>query len=147
MSFLPFIWLGLSILLLALGLILSYEITFWLAIDALVVMIIAFLGASLLTQAATAVILGLALCAVSKKLAFASLRALGETQTVRANPDELVGRRGIVVISIGGKTKRGLVNLSGEKWVAEAENGVELAQGVMAEVVSLKGQHLVVKAI
>lgn len=134
-------------MLLALGLILSYEITLWLAIDAFVVMIIAFLGASLLVQAITAVILGLALCAVSKKLEFASLRVLGERQIVRANPDELVGRRGIVVISIRGKTKRGLVNLSGEKWVAEAEDGIELAQGVTAEVVSLKGQCLVVKAI
>ena len=134
-------------MLLGLGLILAYDITLWLAIDAFVVMIIAFFGASLQTQAIAAVILGLALLAISRKLGFATLKALGERQTVRANPDELVGRQGIVVISIGGKTKRGLVNLSGEKWVAEAKDGVELAQGVMAEVVSLKGQCLVVKAI
>ncbi len=147
MSILPYVWLGLSVLLLALGLTLPYEITFWLAIDAFIVMIIAFAGASPIAQVITAVVLGVLFCFLSKRLAFASLRPLRDTQTIRANPDELIGRQGIVVISVHGSTKRGLVNFSGEKWVAEAERGVQLAQGDEVEVVSLKGQRLVVKPV
>jgi len=147
LSLLPYVWLGLGVLLLALGLTLSYEITLWLAIDAFIVMIIAFLGASPVAQIITAVVLGILFCALSKRLAFASLRPLKQTQTIRANPDELVGRHGIVVISVRGSTKRGLVNLSGEKWVAQAEDGVELGQGDKVEVVGLVGQSVVIKAI
>ena len=146
MTFLPYIWLALSVSLVVLGLVLSYEITFWLAIDAFIVMIISFAGASPLVQVITAAALGIVFCLVSKKLAFASLRPLGETQTIRANPAELVGRRGVVVISIRGATKRGLVNLSGEKWVAQAENDLEFAQGDEIEVTSLMGQRVVVRA-
>ena len=137
MPFLPYIWLALSVSLVALGLVLSYEITFWLAIDAFIVTIIAFAGASPLAQVITAVALGIIFCLVSKRLAFA----------IRADPAELIGKRGIVVISIRGSTKRGLVNLSGEKWVAQAEDDMELAQGDKIEVASLMGQRVVVKAI
>ena len=112
MSLLPYVWLGLGVLLVVLGLTLSYEITFWLAIDAFVVMIIAFLGGSPVVQIVTALALGIIFSIASKRLAFASLRPLKQTQTIRAKPDELVGRRGTVVISVRGSTKRGLVTVS-----------------------------------
>ena len=109
-------------------------------------MILSFAGASPLVQVIAAAALGVIFCLVSKKLAFASLRPLGEAQTIRADAAELVGRRGIVVISIRGAVKRGLVNLSGEKWVAQAEGEMEFALGDEIEVASLIGQRVVVKA-
>ncbi|MBN1593015.1 MAG: hypothetical protein JW941_07205 [Candidatus Coatesbacteria bacterium] len=146
MTFLPYIWLGLSVLLAVLGFVLSYEITFWLAIDAFIVMVIAFLGVSPLVQVIVAVVLGIIFSLLSKRLAFASLRPLKESQTVRADPKELIGKKGIVVISIRGNSKRGLVDLSGEKWVAQAEGEAEFAQGTQIEISSLVGQRLVVRA-
>jgi len=145
LSFLPYMWLGLTILLALLGFWLSYEITFWLAVDAFVVMIVAFFGASLLVQLIVAAVLPVVLWLWAKKLSFASLRTLPDTETIRANPAEFVGRQGIVVISIDGSVKRGLVNFSGEKWVAQAEGGMKLGQGEEIEVASLKGQTVVVR--
>lgn len=140
-------WLGLTILLVLLGFWLSFEITFWLAVDAFIVMIIAFFGASLFTQLIVAAFLAVVLFLWAHKLSFASLRTLPDTETIRANPADLVGRRGIVVINIDGGVKRGLVNLSGEKWVAQAEGGMKLGQGEEIEVASLRGQTVVVRGL
>ncbi len=147
LSFLPYMWLGLTILLVLLGSWLSFEITFWLAIDAFVVMIAAFFGASLLVQLIVAAVLAVVLLLWAQKLSFASLRTLRDTETIRANPADLVGRRGIVVISIDGGVKRGLVNLSGEKWVAQAEEGMKFGQGKEIEVASLRGQTVMVRGL
>ena len=147
MSFLPYMWLALTILLLLLGYWLSYEITFWLSVDAFVVMIVAFLGASLVVQLIVAGVLAVVLLLWARKLSFASLRPLRDTETIRANPADVVGRHGIVVISIDGGVKRGLVNLSGDKWVAAAEEGEKFAQGEEIEVASLRGQTVVVRRV
>jgi len=142
MNYMPFVWLGLGVVLVVIELLGAYEFTLWLAIDAFIVCIAAFAGASVLSQIILAVALGLALNLLSRRLSFFSLNPLKETHSLRVNKDEVIGKHGVVVIGVPASTeeaKDGLVVLDGTKWVARSGNGERICQGTEVEVTSLVG--------
>ena len=147
LPYVPFVWIAVGVGLLVVEFAQAREYTLWLAIDAFIVAILAFFGVPLYIQLIIAVLLAIILCAFSKRLSFLSLHPLEETQSLRVNREEIVGRRGVVVVSIRGAGENGLVVLDGTKWVAAAHDDQDIPLAAEIEVVSMKGLKVLVRPV
>ncbi|MCD6328070.1 NfeD family protein [bacterium] len=145
LPYLPYMWIAVGVALLIVEFAFAREFTLWLSIDAFIVAILAFVGIPLYIQLIVVVFLAVVLCALSKRLSFLTLHPLEDTQSLRVNSKEIVGKRGVVVVSIRGSGENGLVVLDGTKWVAGSHDDQDIPLAAEVEVVSMKGLRVLVR--
>ncbi len=114
---------------------------FWLAIGALITMIVSFFTDNLIIQTAVFVISSTILIFATKP--FVSKFAKSENPT-KTNVDALDGKTGIVTKKIDSINGTGQVKIDGETWSAIGENEINIEEGTQIIVKDIKGVKAVV---
>ena len=139
---LPFVWLGLAIILTIIeGLTLGLT-TIWFALGALISMLLAFLGWSLPVQILVFLIISTVLLIFTRPLVLKKMK-LGRVKT---NADSLVGQEGVVTAAITPDDK-GQVKIRGQIWTARDIADGKLSPGDRVTVKEIAGVTLVVERI
>lgn len=136
----PWIWLGVAIVMTIIEGLTMGLTTIWLAISALISMILAFFIPLVSTQIIIFLILSLLFLFTTRPLAVKKMK-LGQEKT---NADRLVGMNALVMKAIG-PDEPGQVKVSGQIWTARAENPRErFAEKDHAAVIRIEGVTLIV---
>ncbi len=136
----PWVWLGIAILMTIIEGLTMGLTTIWLAIAALVSMILAFFIPSVTVQIILFLVLSIVLFVFTRPVAVKKMK-LGKVKT---NSDRLVGMKGIVKIPVTLDTP-GQVTVGGQIWTARPESGgISFPEGEHVEIVRIEGVTLIV---
>ena len=117
-------------------------ITLWFAVSALIVAVIAALGAGAGVQITVFIVVSAILVVATRPLA----RRFLNRNTVATNADRIISAKGVVVEEINSIKGCGQVKVMGQVWSAKSENGDNIAEGTNVTVVALEGVKVVVSA-
>ena len=119
-------------------------VSVWFSIAALVAMIAAFLGASLVLQFVLFILLSVIGFLV---FVFVVRPKLDKRAITATNVDRIVGKEGVVVDTICSTTGSGLIKVSGQTWSARLEDEGRLEEGTAIRVKEIRGVKAIVEAI
>jgi len=136
----PWVWLGVAVLMTIIEGMTMGLTTIWLAIAALVSMILAFIIPSLTVQIIIFLILSITLFVFTRPIAVKKMK-LGKVKT---NSDRLVGMKGIVKIPVT-MDSPGQVTVSGQIWTARPENpDLSFPEGEHVQIIRIEGVTLII---
>ncbi len=139
----PWIWLGIAVLMTIIEGLTMGLTTIWLAIAALVSMILAFFIPSVTAQIIVFLILSIGLFIFTRPVAVKRMK-LGKEKT---NSDRLVGMKGQVTAPISFENP-GQVKVRGQIWTARPENPeAELETGSECLIKKIEGVTLLVETV
>jgi len=136
----PWVWLGVAVLMTIIEGLTMGLTTIWLAIAALVSMILAFFIPSFTVQIIIFLILSITLFVFTRPIAVKKMK-LGKVKT---NSDRLIGMKGVVKIPVSSDSP-GQVTVAGQIWTARPENADLLfPEGDHVQVVRIEGVTLII---
>jgi membrane protein implicated in regulation of membrane protease activity len=138
----PYVWLGLMVLLIIIEAATMGLTTIWFAIGALFAFLISLTHVHPLVQFGVFLLTSLILLFYTRPLAKKYFK-VGSHAT---NVDSFIGREGIVIKSIE-KYNTGQVKVWGQIWTAVSENGEVIPQDTRIRVKAVEGVKLIVEAI
>ena len=142
-SILPYLWIGLAILLGVAEAVTIQLVAVWFAVGALAAVIPAALGASVTVQFGVFV----AVSAVALILTRPLVKKVLTPRRERTNADRLIGTIGVVIEEIDNFRSKGRVTLSGLDWAARSEDGEIIPPGAEVLVNRIEGVTLIVERI
>lgn len=117
---------------------------FWLAIGALLAMIVSFITESILIQTIVFVITSIILIFLTKPLIN---KYISKSDAPSTNSYSLLGKHGIVTIAIEPLKAVGQVKVNGEVWSAKSDNNEIIPENSEIEVLKIDGVKLIVKPV
>ena len=120
-------------------------LVFWLAIGALVAMIVSFFTSNLIIQMTVFVITSTILIFATKPLVKKFVR--NYDKSVKTNVFSIIGKHAVVIKSINSKHELGQIKVDGEVWSAESEDSSNIEQGTEVEIIKVNGVKAIVKPI
>ena len=136
-----YIWLILA------GIFLIFEIftigflVFWLAISALITMLVSFFTHNIIIQTSVFVITSTILILSTRPL----IKKFGLKNTVPTNYKSIIGKKGMVIEDIDNIQGTGLVKINGETWSALSNNeDVLIKKDAEVEIIRIKGVKVIV---
>ena len=138
-----------TIWLIAAGVFLAIEIVtvgflvFWLAIGALLAMVVSFIFDSIIVQTAVFLVSSTILILLTKPLTEKYINK----PTKPTNVDSLIKKHGIVITDINSIEGTGQVKVNGEVWSAKCSDDITIIKGTDVEVTNIDGVKLVVKPL
>jgi len=137
----PWVWLGIAVLMTIIEGLTMGLTTIWLAIAALVSMILAFFIVSIPAQIIVFLVISILLFVFTRPVAIKKMK-LGSHKT---NAESLVGKIGQVQVPVT-KDNPGQVKVGGQIWTARPENPDEtLGEGTKCRVVRIEGVTVIVE--
>ena len=137
------IWIVLMVALIVVEACTANLVCIWFAIGALGAAISKLLGANMLWQTVTFVLLS-AVALGSTKPLVKKLRGKGKTAT---NADMVIGKTGIVIEEITNDKFAGKVKVAGQEWSAVTADGSEISKNSKITVMKIDGVKLVVEQV
>jgi len=139
----PWVWLGIAVIMTIIEGLTMGLTTIWLAIAALVSMILAFIIPSFTIQVIIFLILSIVLFVFTRPVAVNKLK-LGKVKT---NSDRLVGMTGVVKIPVS-MDSPGQVTVGGQIWTSRPEDAdLSFQEGEHIQVVRIEGVTLIIGKI
>jgi membrane protein implicated in regulation of membrane protease activity len=138
----PYVWLGLMVLLIVVEAATMGLTTIWFAIGALFAFLVSLTHVHPLVQFGVFLVSSIILLYYTRPLAKKYLK-VGSHAT---NVDSFIGREGIVIKPVE-KYSTGQVKVWGQIWTAVSENGEVIPQDSRIRVKAVEGVKLVVEAI
>jgi membrane protein implicated in regulation of membrane protease activity len=136
----PWVWLGIAVIMTIIEGLTMGLTTVWLALAALVSMVLAFFIPSLTTQITVFLILSILMLAFTRPLAVNKMK-MGKEKT---NADRLVGMTGIVKIPVS-SDQPGQVKVAGQIWTARPEEfEMKFAIGEEIQIIRIEGVTLII---
>ncbi|MDC7239370.1 MAG: NfeD family protein [Spirochaetales bacterium] len=136
----PWIWLGLAILMTIVEGLTMGLTTVWLALAALVCMILSFFIPSLTLQITIFLVLSIGMLLFTRPFALKKMK-MGKVKT---NSDRLVGMKGIVQIAVS-QDNPGQVKVGGQIWTARPEDKDHSYQAdEQVQVIRIEGVTIIV---
>ena len=142
-NFVPYLWIGLAVLLGIVEAATVQLVAVWFAIGALSAVIPAAMDASMTAQFGTFVVVSALALALSRPF----VKKLLHTRKVHTNADSLIGSVGTVIEEIDNFRSQGRVNLSGLDWAARSEDGEQIPVGEQVLVRRIEGVKVIVERI
>lgn len=144
MEYMPYIWLGIAVVLAIIEVSTPQLVTLWFVIGAAITAVCSatFLKEQLLWQ----IVLFLAVSAILLALTRPFVKKLKANTTVSTNSDRNIGKTALVISDIDPELGVGQVRVGTEKWSAKSENGSRISEGTNVKVVGIEGVKLVVSA-
>lgn len=139
-----YIWLIAAGIFLIVEIMTTGFLIFWLAIGALLAMIVSFITESILIQTIVFVITSVILIFLTKPLIN---KYISTSDTPSTNSYSLIGKHGIVIIPIEPLKSVGQVKVNGEIWSAKSDNNEIISQNSEIEVLKIDGVKLIVKPV
>ncbi len=137
------IWLIIAGVCLVIEIMTTGFLVFWLAIGALISMIVSLFTDSILIQTAVFVISSAILIFATKPF----VKKFAKTKDVKTNAFSIIGQNGIVTKEIDSINAKGQVKIDGETWSAVGKDDMDIPKGTEVEVLEIKGVKAVVTPI
>ena len=137
------IWLVIAGVCLVIEIMTTGFLVFWLAIGALISMIVSLFTNSILIQTAVFVISSAILIFATKPF----VKKFAKTKNVKTNAFSIIGQNGIVTKEIDSINAKGQVKIDGETWSAVGKDDMDIPKGTEVEVLEIKGVKAVVTPI
>ena len=137
------IWLIIAGVCLVIEIMTTGFLVFWLAIGALISMIVSLFTDSILIQTVVFVISSAILIFATKPF----VKKFAKTKDVKTNAFSIIGQNGIVTKEIDSINARGQVKIDGETWSAVGKDDMDIPKGTEVEVLEIKGVKAVVTPI
>ena len=137
------IWLVIAGVCLVIEIMTAGFLVFWLAIGALISMIVSLFTDSILIQTAVFVISSAILIFATKPF----VKKFAKTKNVKTNAFSIIGQNGIVTKEIDSINAKGQVKIDGETWSAVGKDDMDIPKGTEIEVVEIKGVKAIVKPV
>ena len=137
------IWLIIAGVCLVIEIMTTGFLVFWLAIGALVSMIVSLFTDSILIQTAVFVISSAILIFATKPF----VKKFAKTKNVKTNAFSIIGQNGIVTKEIDSINAKGQVKIDGETWSAVGKDDMDIPKGTEVEVLEIKGVKAVVTPV
>ncbi len=141
----PFLWLGLAVVLGVVEFCTSQLVSIWFVIGAFVTAICSatFLRDYVVWQ----IILFIAVSALALILTRPVVRRLKSFDKTRTNSDRNIGKTAVVIADIDNNSAAGLVEVEGSRWSARSKNGERISAGTTVMVEEIQGVKLIVTPI
>lgn len=137
-----YIWLIAAIIFCIAEILYSGFFIIWFAIGSLAALITSFFTNNLVIQTIIFLIVSLVLLITLTKRV---TNKLLKHSTIATNVDGLIGKKGMVIETIGENTLQpGLVKLDGEIWTATSLHDEVIEKGTLVEIKQIKGVRLIV---
>lgn len=140
----PYVWLGIFVVLLIAEAMTSAIVSAWFLPGALLAMILAFCGVSVSVQIAVFLVLSLILLVLSKTI---WKKALMRRPVENTNADALIGKVGVVTVPIDNLRAVGEVLIAGQTWSARAADDTPIASGCKVRILRIEGVKLICEQI
>ena len=137
------IWLVIAGVCLVIEILTAGFLVFWLAIGALISMIVSLFTDSILIQTAVFVISSAILIFATKPF----VKKFAKTKNVKTNAFSIIGQNGIVTKEIDSINAKGQVKIDGETWSAVGKDDMDIPKGTEVEVLEIKGVKAVVTPV
>ena len=137
------IWLVIAGVCLVIEIMTAGFLVFWLAIGALISMIVSLVTDSILIQTAVFVISSAILIFATKPF----VKKFAKTKNVKTNAFSIIGQNGIVTKEIDSINAKGQVKIDGETWSAVGKDDMDIPKGTEVEVLEIKGVKAVVTPV
>ena len=137
------IWLVIAGVCLVIEIMTTGFLVFWLAIGALISMIVSLFTDSILIQTTVFVISSAILIFATKPF----VKKFAKTKNVKTNAFSIIGQNGIVTKEIDSINARGQVKIDGETWSAVGKDDMDIPKGTEVEVLEIKGVKAVVTPV
>ena len=137
------IWLIIAGVCLVIEIMTTGFLVFWLAIGALISMIVSLFTDSILIQTAVFVISSAILIFATKPF----VKKFAKTKDVKTNAFSIIGQNGIVTKEIDSINAKGQVKIDGETWSAVGKDDMDIPKGTEVEVLEIKGVKAVVTPV
>lgn len=137
------IWLIIAGICLVIEIMTAGFLVFWLAIGALISMIVSLFTDSILIQTAVFVISSAILIFATKPF----VKKFAKTKNVKTNAFSIIGQNGIVTKEIDSINAKGQVKIDGETWSAVGKDDMDIPKGTEIEVLDIKGVKAVVAPV
>ena len=141
----PFIWLGLAIVLGIIEICTSQLVSIWFVIGAFVTAVCAatFLRDYVFLQ----VVVFLAVSAIALLLTRPVVKRLRNFNKTKTNSDRNIGKTARVIADIDNTSATGLVEVDGSRWSARSSTGNKISAGTTVLVEEIQGVKLIVTPI
>ena len=137
------IWLIIAGVCLVAEIITTGFLVFWLAIGALISMVVSLFTDNILIQTATFVISSAILIFATKPF----VKKFAKTKDVKTNAFSIIGQNGVVTKQIDSINAKGKVKVDGETSSAVGKNDIDIPKGTEVEVLEIKGVKAVVTPV
>ena len=137
------IWLIIAGVCLIIEIMTTGFLVFWLAIGALISMIVSLFTDSILIQTAVFVISSAILIFATKPF----VKKFAKTKDAKTNAFSIIGQNGIVTKEIDSINAKGQVKIDGETWSAVGKDDMDIPKGTEVEVLEIKGVKAVVTPV
>ena len=118
-------------------------LVFWLAIGALIAMVVSFFIDSILVQTAVFVVSSAILIFATKPF----VKKFVNTKNVKTNAFSIIGKEGLVIKEIDSINEKGQVKVSGETWTAIGKDDEKIPVGTKIKVTEIDGVKAIVVPI
>ena len=144
MEYMPYIWLGLAVVLAVVEVSTTQLVSLWFVIGAAATAVCSatFLKGQLVWQIVLFIVIS-ALCLV---LTRPLVKKLKTNTPVSTNSDRNIGKTGVVLTTVDNEKGEGLVKVGTEKWSAKSQDGSVIMEGKNVKVVGIEGVKLIVSA-
>ena len=142
MEYMPYVWLGIAVVLAIVEVSTTQLVTLWFVIGAAATAVCSatFLKDQLVWQ----IVLFIAISAIMLILTRPLVKKLKANKPVSTNSDRNIGKSALVISDIDPELGVGQVRVGNEKWSAKSENGSVISEGTNVKVVGIEGVKLVV---
>lgn len=116
---------------------------FWFGIGALIAMIVSFFTSNIIIQTTIFVISSTILIFATKPF----VKKFADVKKTNTNVYSIIGKKALVIKTIGPIHSVGQIKINGEVWTAESENNQVIDEGSEVEILEIKGVKAIVKPI
>ena len=138
-----YIWLALVIAFALLEAMTSQMVSIWFSSGALLALVAALFDVELSIQIAVFIVSTLILLFATRPL----VKKFVNVKKVPTNIDAVIGKTGLVTITIDNDRGEGQIKLQGIEWTARSENGTNVAEGTKVLVERVEGVKLFVSEV
>lgn len=142
-AFMPYIWLGVIILMAVLEAVTTQMVSIWFVIGGVVALICSVCGVSIPAQ----LILFFAVTAITLALTRPLVKKALWVKKEDTNVGRYIGKIGVVTQKVDNQAGEGQVNVSGRIWTARSAEGSILMEGTNVKVLAIEGVKFIVRAI
>lgn len=143
MDFMPYVWLGLAVVLAVIEISTTQLVSLWFVIGSAVTAVCSatFLKDKLIWQ----IVLFLVVSTVALILTRPLVKKLKSSSgNVSTNSDRNIGKEGIVIVDINDQEGTGQVKVGTERWSAKSTDGTVIKAGKQVRVTGIEGVKLLV---
>lgn len=139
-QYMPFIWIGLAVVLAVLEISTTQLVSIWFVVGALAAAVTTVFTDSLLIQVIVFVLIS-AICLVVTR---PFVKKVLKTKQINTNADSLIGKTGIITIEVDNTLAQGQISVNGQIWSARCEDDSSVLKvGQKAKVKSISGVKLI----